>query len=106
MATQPVCSDVTSLLHGHAKWVTDELLPLQKKQDSDFKDSSALIKTTTKEGLEAIGAFIIETKGDSTSLGISEPSLRIPTGARYLVRPWVRHQHQHGPLSIMHYMNK
>lgn len=32
--TLPVCSDVTSLLHG--------LLPLQNKQDSYFKDSLAL----------------------------------------------------------------
>ena len=87
--TRPVCSDVTGLLHGLAKWVTEELLPLAKKQDSYFKDSFALkdllddltlppnariftadaesmyTNIPTKEGLEAISAYIIETKGDN-----------------------------------------
>eukprot|EP00956_Cyclotella_meneghiniana_P021295 scaffold38589_cov41-Cyclotella_meneghiniana.AAC.5 len=35
--TRLVCSDVTGLLHGLAKWVTEELLPLATKQPSYFK---------------------------------------------------------------------
>ena len=38
----PFCSDVTSLLNVLAKWVTEELLRLQKRQPSYFKDLFAL----------------------------------------------------------------
>lgn len=40
--TRPVCSDVTSLPHGLGKWVTEQLIPLQRDQPSYFKDSFAL----------------------------------------------------------------
>ena len=40
--TRPVCSDVTSLPHASGKWVTEQLVPLQRAQRSYFKDSFAL----------------------------------------------------------------
>eukprot|EP00956_Cyclotella_meneghiniana_P012680 scaffold18027_cov38-Cyclotella_meneghiniana.AAC.1 len=40
--TRPVCSDVSSLPHGLGKWVTEELIPIQKNQPSYFQDSFEL----------------------------------------------------------------
>ena len=40
--TRPVCSDVSSLTHGLGKWITEMLLPIQKKQPSYFQDTFAL----------------------------------------------------------------
>ena len=40
--TRPVCSDVSSLTHGLGKWVSETLIPIQKKQPSYFQDSFAL----------------------------------------------------------------
>lgn len=40
--TRPVSSDVTSLPHALGKWVTEALLPIQKRQPSYFKDSFEL----------------------------------------------------------------
>ena len=40
--TRPVCSDVTSLPHALGKWVTEQLVPIQRNMPSYFKDSFAL----------------------------------------------------------------
>eukprot|EP00956_Cyclotella_meneghiniana_P004412 scaffold5387_cov81-Cyclotella_meneghiniana.AAC.1 len=87
--TRPVCSDVTGLLHGLAKWVTEELLPLAKQQPSYFKDSFALkdllmairlppnarfftadaesmyTNIPSEAALETISAYIIAKRGDN-----------------------------------------
>ena len=42
--TRPVCSDVTSLPHALGKWITEQLVPLQRQQPSYFQDSFALKK--------------------------------------------------------------
>ena len=89
--TRPVCSDVTGLLHGLAKWVTEELLPHAKNQPSYFKDSFALkdlllalrlppnariftadaesmyTNIPTEAALAAISAFLIDKLGDNIS---------------------------------------
>ena len=40
--TRPVCSDVSSLPHALGKWITEKLVPIQRIQQSYFKDSFAL----------------------------------------------------------------
>ena len=89
--TRPVCSDVTGLLHGLAKWVTEKLLPLAIDQPSYFKDSFALkdlllalhlppnariftadaesmyTNIPTETALKAISSFIVDKLGDKKS---------------------------------------
>lgn len=40
--TRPVCSDVSSLPHALGKWIAEEMIPVQQRQDSYFQDSFAL----------------------------------------------------------------
>ena len=84
--TRPVCSDVSSLPHALGKWVTEELVPVQQRQDSYFKDSFALkllldslrlppnarfftsdaqsmyTNIRTEPALEAISAYLFENR--------------------------------------------
>lgn len=68
----------------------------------DLLAESMYTNRTTKEGLEAIDAFIIETKGDSTSLGISEQLIQV---WGYLLAPDIWYGHGYDTsTSIGHYL--